>query len=85
MENNQDDITNNDLIAASENMEMEAINQRRQTASTSRKPPKDKREKNPKRHKQNGNIADMIEKDDIREIAALVRQTHVPGDGVARA
>uniref|UniRef100_A0A0E0KEL6 Uncharacterized protein n=1 Tax=Oryza punctata TaxID=4537 RepID=A0A0E0KEL6_ORYPU len=38
------------------------LNQRRQSASTSMKPPEDKTEKNPKRHKQNGNVVDVMEK-----------------------
>lgn len=65
MENNQDDLNNDDPITASEQSEVEVsnqLNQRRQTVSTSRKPPEDKREKNPKRHKQNGNVADAMEK-----------------------
>lgn len=65
MENNQDDLNNDDPITASEQSKVEVsnqLNQRRQTVSTSRKPPEDKREKNPKRHKQNGNVADAMEK-----------------------
>ncbi|XP_040378720.1 uncharacterized protein LOC107303897 [Oryza brachyantha] len=62
---NQDDMTNDDPTTTSEHIEVEASTQfnERQSASTSRnRPLEDKRQKNPKRRKQNGNVAEMMEK-----------------------